>query len=486
MSQNADLLWLAQDLSYWQPGRLFWQQSLSEPGGVFSWLGCYLTQFFHIPALGASMLIVMWIAISACIMWGCRLRWWLSWFAFLPSLMLLWAETSMSYEIYVSKVPDWWFTPTLATLVAAVAVLVCRWFAVWVRCVLHGFVLVALLVAAGMWVSHAHVPERLRRPFAPMVTASDFHAQMQMSRAADECRWTDIQAILRTHDEKPTRAMLLFNNISLLHQDRLHTDWLRYPVQTKLPDMSSDSVFVIMAESVGPQLYFLYGNIGFSYRWSMENMVEFGTSASRLRNMAMCALVMGEDALATHYLDLLSGMIFQREWAEQQRQYVGHPELLASAEAYSIPLAISRQRTDYLDSDDGKVEKYLLDTHSYQYLSDDEDVMKLNMMFALQSQDIRRFWNHFFHYANTHLGEPMPRLYQEAAWLYGKLEPQTVDVSQMPFDNDVIQTHERFMQATSQHLQRGMSEQAVASATRREFGNTFFWFYFFCRGEQLY
>lgn len=37
-------------------------------------------------------------------------------------------------------------------------------------------------------------------------------------------------------------------------------------------------------------------------------------------------------------------------------------------------------------------------------------------------KDIDIFWPRFFQYATLHNGKPMPRHYQEAAYLYGHLE----------------------------------------------------------------
>lgn len=483
---NSDVLYLAQDLSYWQPGALFLQQSLAEPGGIFSWAGCYLTQFLHEPVFGSSLLIIIWVAIAALLYWGCRLQGWLCWLAFVPSMILLWSETSLGYNIYLTKAQDWCFAPSLFVLVMSVLVFVLRWFPRWWRIAAQVICLIVTIACASSWLSETKMPDSFCSPFAPMCDDQNFHHQIRMQRAADEGQWKDVLIEMRQTDQLPTRAMIMYKNMALLYQDRLHTDWLTYETRSQLPTIGNDSIVVAISESIGPQIYFLHGSIGFSYRWAMENMVEYGHTAFGLRTMTRCALIMGEDELANRYLNLLSGMHYQREWAENHRRFIGHPELLADDPYFGIPLSISRVRPDLLDGDNNKVEKYLLDTYSTNIQSESDPLMKLNMMFALQSQDIRRFWNQFFTYASAHKGEPMPRLYQEAAWLYGQLEPQSVDVSQMPFDKEVIETHQRFLKVTTRLMQQGMSEQAMANSTRREFGQTFFWNYFFCRGIKLY
>jgi len=56
----------------------------------------------------------------------------------------------------------------------------------------------------------------------------------------------------------------------------------------------------------------------------------------------------------------------------------------------------------------------------------------------------------------------MPRHYQEAAYLYGHLENK-VDISHMPFDQEVKDSYQRFMEFTQQCA--GMTEAQMAAAS---------------------
>lgn len=482
---NSDVLYFLQDIGYWQPGSVFLNLCLGEPGSIFTWVGSYLTQFMHVPALGSAILIGLWLAMAALLYWGCRMPWWLCWLAFLPSLIMLWMVTSLGYDIYSIRAFDWCFAPTLFLLTVSLVVFLCRWFGRWIRVGLQVALLVVAIAESSLWLSHNDVPARCCVPFVQMETNPVFFSELRMARAADEGRWSDVLKEMRQSDVLPSRTMWLYKNIALLYQDRLPSDWLQYGCETSVPQYA-DSLLVALAESNGPQLYFLHGSVGFCYRWSMEHMVECGANVRDLRNMTRSALIMGDYAVARRYLSLLENMPFQREWAQSQRKFIANPELLATDSYYSVPLSMSRARPNVLDGDEGKVEKYLIDTYSTHQQNESDALLRLNLTYAMQTQDISTFWKQFFIYANMHHSEPMPRILQEAAWLYGQLEPQTVNVSQMPFDKEVIETHQRFMQATSQLLQRGMSEKAVAKATQREFGKTFYWFYYFCRGIEIY
>ena len=110
----------------------------------------------------------------------------------------------------------------------------------------------------------------------------------------------------------------------------------------------------------------------------------------------------------------------------------------------------------------------------------------MTLNYALIQKDIQLFWPRFFLYAELHKGEPMPTHYQEAAYLYGCLEPQNVDISNMPFDDKVKERYQGFQQMSQSLLQSGMQAKDVGEAMKSTYGDTFYWFYFFCRDVHSY
>ena len=57
---EADLLYTAQDNSLFLHTPLFFEQQMVRSGGLLTWVGCYLTQFFYYPMLGAGLLGLLW------------------------------------------------------------------------------------------------------------------------------------------------------------------------------------------------------------------------------------------------------------------------------------------------------------------------------------------------------------------------------------------------------------------------------------------
>jgi hypothetical protein len=77
----------------------------------------------------------------------------------------------------------------------------------------------------------------------------------------------------------------------------------------------------------------------------------------------------------------------------------------------------------------------------------------------------------------------MPRIYQEAAYLYGHLE-HDIDISNMPFDQSVIDSYQNFMQRGQQYP--NMSVEQLHDILYPEYGKTFYFNYFLVRGLKTY
>ena len=80
----------------------------------------------------------------------------------------------------------------------------------------------------------------------------------------------------------------------------------------------------------------------------------------------------------------------------------------------------------------------------------------------------------------------MPIHYQEAAYLYGHLEKQ-VDISKMPFDKDkIVNRYTQFERITQAYLGQGKDTKTIGELTKESFGDTFWWFYYFCSDVKSY
>lgn len=484
---SSDLLYAAQEHSLWLSESSFFHEMCLKPGGILSWCGRYLTQFFFYPELGSSILILFWLLLYGMLAWGLRLRWWLTPLALLPSVLLLLSVTAPTYQIYQIKAPDYWFTPTLTALLFALIFTVTRYVKSRWRIALQLCILASFLGTEYKWMNDTQLPQELRIPSLSRPDDANFLAELRIERAAIEGDWKQILSETKHAKQRITRQMLLYQNIALYNRDRLSEEWLYYPQMTMLPQMNDGHVTLAMTEIGGMRIYLLHGCLQFAYRWSMEEMVEYGPTIRNLRLMAECSLLSGEYDVVYKYTGILKRTLFHNEEAEALEQLAKHPEQIASHPRYKKAYILSHSQKDMLDSDENRCEKYLWNHYSTLVNGDIPELNLLCLHYALQTQDIERFWNQFFAYAHIHNEDDnMPRLYQEAAYLYSRLEPHRVDTSRMPFSDDVKNSYTRFMQTTQRLLQSGKSDAAVGVATQREFGHTFYWFYYFCRNLDTY
>ena len=305
----------------------------------------------------------------------------------------------------------------------------------------------------------------------------NFHKELTMQHLMDQLDWEGVRQEAASLDDEPTRAIIMMKNLALFRLGRQGDTMYHYKTGAK----ACDAPFpVSMVEVVGIAIYFHYGQYNFGYRWCMEDGVEYGWRVHNLKYFTRCMLVSGESRIAKKYLALLKHTRYYREWAERYERLLDPKALKASSEF--APILHLTKSADQLISDNTLVEKFLM----YQFTSNastDTLYHEQAVYSALWTKDIATFWQCFFHYAQSHIGKPMPIHFQEAAYLYGQLE-NNVDISKMPFDKSVVQTYHEFMQTAQQY--RNLSEEQMGQLMYPRFGHTFYYEYYFIRNQKLY
>lgn len=325
----------------------------------------------------------------------------------------------------------------------------------------------------------------------------NFHKEMAMNRAVEELDWERVLQIAREGkgEVRPTRMMVMFRNLALFRLGRAGDEMCSYPEGAE----KQNAPWMVRMTQVGGKLvYYHWGKANFCYRWCMEDGVEFGWKAETLKFMARTSLLNNEWEAARKYLRLLSMTTFHCKWAERYASLLERPDALdltkaeASIKAGKPLLSNEEQKEflpimhlmtypDRLDGDSGLIELYLINTFAHGG-GLDPVFQEASLIFALQLKDIPTFWPHFEQFARMHPNIHMPLIYQQAAYLYGTLEPNRVDISRMPFDESVPATYKRFMEFNDQC--GNMTEEQKAEAFRPMFGDTFFYYYFLVRNQR--
>lgn len=312
----------------------------------------------------------------------------------------------------------------------------------------------------------------------------NFHAEIAMYNACDRNDWESaLSTMMATASDTiaPTRAMVMMKNLALTRLGRAGDELFLYPEGARQQTAEWN---VRLTQIAGKLLYYNYGKLNFAYRWCMEDGVEFGWRVETLKFMARAAMLKGEDKAAHKYFDLLKLTRNHREWAKHYETFIGHPDKMRD-DPELMPITYLKEYGNRLDSDNTLVELYLMQTFANGHGADPV-YQEQTLISALLMKDIQLFWPRLFEYAERHASDPnfhMPRYYQEAAYLYGHLENE-VDISQMPFDQRVKDTYERFMSFNSQPNIAPLSEAEKRIAFKPLFGDTFYYFYFLVRGQK--
>ena len=304
-----------------------------------------------------------------------------------------------------------------------------------------------------------------------------FHKEIQMDACVEQCKWQETLDIAATVSN-PTRQIVLYKYLALFKMGRIGEEMYDLPDGGVLPNCPA---ILHLVQLGGQQLYMHYGMQNFCYRWCVEDGVEYGWRIRNLRLMVRCALLNHEWNLAQKFIDLLRHTRNHAQWAEEYQPLVGHPELIASHRELG-PITHVIGDTSVLASDQALLEKFMLTILSNLY-TDDPIGAELALMSAVQLKDIPTFWRTFNQYAITHPDTLMPRIYQEAAYLYGHLENK-VDISHMPFEQSVKDDYEGFMKLGQQC--QSMSEAQMRDVFRPKYGRTFYYNYFLVRGLRTY
>jgi len=306
----------------------------------------------------------------------------------------------------------------------------------------------------------------------------NFHKELRMLRCVENLDWEGVLSEAAVANDEPTRAIVMMKNLALFRLGRQGDEMYRYKTGAK----ASDTPLPLrMTQVMGRSIYYHYGQLNFCYRWCLEDGVEAGWRLEYLKYLLRCSLVNGEDRLARKYIDMLKHTRYHKEWAERYEHFLGDRKALAADPEFE-PILHLMPPSDVLASDKSLTEMFLMNQFIY-YNSNDKLFQEQALLSALWMKDIQMFWPRFFQYAASHTDQHMPIHFQEAAFLYGQLEHQ-VDISNMPFDKEVVQTYNDFMQMAQQCA--GMSNEQMKQVFYPRFGHTFYYEYYLVRNQKLY
>ena len=299
----------------------------------------------------------------------------------------------------------------------------------------------------------------------------NFHHELTMQHRIAKLDWKGVLEEAATQKDEPTRAIVMMRNLALARTGKQGDNMFRYKNGSKNYDAPFGMRLMLVA---GPMIYYQYGMLNYSNRLSIEMGVEFGFRTEDYQLLANCAILEDDRPLARKYLGLLKKTLFYREWARQAEALLGHPDLIAK-DAEREPITHMLHYDNTLGGDQGYTERFLMRQLVRSTYTGDPIFQEQTLLATLWTKDIKQFWYHFYDYVDLHPNAPMPRYYQEAAYLYGKLEGRK-DLDRMPFDQSVKQSFDRFMSFAQKYDKQEVD--IVRKGLYPLFGDTYYYDYY--------
>lgn len=479
LMMHSELLFALQDNSIFIGGHTFMQEMLNRNQGLWIWVGCYLTQFFYYPWLGAMFLVSIWFATHIGLAYAFKAKGWMSIVALLPVVFELFAVMTFGYYIYYAKCPGYAFA--MATCIMSFAVIAALARLIFDRLHKgHGIIFnIALALCAIVFV----VCNPIIKIYTWQLPSKTFFQELKMYRAIDECRWDDVISE-NEESESPTNLMVLYKDIALIHSNN-QENWFRTNNCGTLYD-APDSLQVRISIISSPMIFYQFGEINTAYRWAMENSVEYGMTVKHLKMLIRTAIFNQEFDLAQKYISILKATKFHKDWAiERERQIYSSTLLIQSEEFQKIAPLVHDSKETFINGSS------LCEESIIELLSSVEKpaTKKLEMAalnFSLVAKDGFKFSYHLVDYIQHYPHEKLPNVFQEGAILFGSMEELPLDISNYEFDEIVSSQYNDFITQFYSLKAQGKSNEEMGEILKPLFGRTYWWHYYFYTDFTIY
>ena len=298
----------------------------------------------------------------------------------------------------------------------------------------------------------------------------NFHHEVKMQHLIDQTDWKGVLQEAVAQKDEPTRAIVMMRNLALSRLGRQGDVMYQYRNGSKRYNAPFD---MRLMKVVGTLVYYQYGMLNYCNRLCTEMGVEFGWRAEHYRYMTRCALLNGEKEVARKYINILKHTLFFDDWAAKAESLLDNPRLIAKDHELE-PITHMLHYSDVASGDQGYVERFLMNQLAKNSYSKDPVFQEQSLLASLWVKDSKLFWHHFSIYVSQHPKDDIPVAYQEAAYLFGKMENRP-NLDQMPFSQGVKDRFNRFYQIISQC--EGMNIADVRKRMERLYSNSFYFDY---------
>ena len=301
----------------------------------------------------------------------------------------------------------------------------------------------------------------------------NYHHELRMQRCIEQADWQGVIDEGKKQEGEPTRAIVMMHNLALsrlgLQCDMMYS----FPKGSKKPNTP---LHVFMYNTAGRLIYYHYGMMNECHRICMEEGVEYGWSVERLQYMARNALFNHEARATMKFLNLLRQTCYYGDWADHFEGLINRPDLMAS-DMETGPITHMMHYPDVQSAGDGFVEKNLMEVLS-KTDANEPYFQEQAVLAAMWTRNTADFWARFEHYVNMHPNRPVPRIFQEAAYLFGNMENLSF-TEELPVNKDVKENLHGFIQVMQQCNWKPNAQ--VRNYLYQRYGTTYYFEFFFLK-----
>jgi len=316
----------------------------------------------------------------------------------------------------------------------------------------------------------------------------NYHAECKAYREIEEQQWDEVLNTIGQVKGTLTRQLIIFKNIALFNTGNIGNSMYDYDNKGKIPS-TRDSLNVNMSNTAAPMIYLHHGMTNLAYRYCMEIQVEFGYNITSLKIMALSAIISGEGKLAEKYLNILSHTMFYKKWAEHYLPLARNPKLIDKYPELAKINDLHSCHRNEIEDDNGICENHIVLYYATTKNEGSKYFQEMTLLYNIVIKDIESFWPRYLKYLELHKDEKVPEVYQQVAYFYAVNKPDMAPESQeyySRFDKAVIDRYNSFNQEIISLVNLGISEAAIAQQTKEEYGNTFWWAYYYNQDVMCY
>lgn len=307
---------------------------------------------------------------------------------------------------------------------------------------------------------------------------TNFHHELRMQRCVENADWEGVINEGAKQNEQPTRSIVMMYNLALSRLGRQCDEMYRFEKGSSKPNTPLP---LYMYHIAGRMMLYQYGMMNECHRICMEDGVEYGWNMELLKYMTRCAIFNNEKQAARKFIDILKNTFYHSSWAEHMEKLMNDKQQLAN-DKETGPITHMMHYTNKLDAVEGWVENCIMTTLA-QNDADDLYFQEQAVLGAMWTRTPDYFWPRFEHYMQLNGERDVPRIFQEAAWLFANLQGQE-GLDEWELAKGVKESFYDFMKMMEQYKAQPNSQ--IKQYLYTKYSDTYYFEFFFLRDITYY